>query len=198
MVLSSPAYFLPGQRSAPAFQVEAIKPIMDAGPWTVADWEHPDYGQGALVYWTGCPKPDHRPGKWRALPDGRHYLPPDRLPSPGELWRESGPSGIEVQLASGLWLTIPLAVYAPQVVDLFTGQITGPATAFGVEAFALFDRLAADPSIPLTDPQVLRVVALALMARYRLTPELMADLRWVTTADIDPILAAVMGSHPKA
>jgi hypothetical protein len=114
------------------------------------------------------------------------------------LWRDSGPAGIDLQLSSGIYLTIPLAVYSPQVVDLFSGQITGAATPFGVEAFALFDRMAAEPSIPLTDKQVLRVIALALMARYRLTPELLQDLRWVTTADIDPILSAILGTHPKA
>ena len=198
MVLISPAYFLPGQRSAPAFQIPALAPIMDAGPWSVADWEHPELGHGVIAYWTGCAKPDHRPGQWRALPDGRHYLAPAVLPSPGQLWRDSGPAGIDLQLSSGLYLTIPLATHSPQVVDLFSGQITGPATAFGSEAFALFDRIAAEPGISLTDPQVLRVIALALMARYRLTPELLSDLRWITTADIDPVLSAILGTHPKA
>jgi hypothetical protein len=196
--LSSPAYFLPGVGSAPAFQIPAMAPIMDAGPWAVADYEHPEFGRGALAYWTGCAAPEHRPGDWRKLADGRHYLPPVTLPSPGQLWRDSGPAGIDLQLSSGIYLTIPLAVYSPQVVDLFTGQITGAATTFGVEAFALFDRMAAEPTIPLTDKQVLRVIALALMARYRLTPELLQDLRWVTTADIDPILSAILGTHPKA
>lgn len=198
MDLISPAYFLPGQRAAPAYQIEALKPLLSAGPWAVSDWEHPELGNGALAYWSGCAKPKHAPGKWRALPSGLHYLPPERLPTPGDLWRESGPAGIDLQLASGVCLTIPLAVHAPQVVDLFSGALAGPATEFGAEAFALFDRLAGEETVGLTDPQVLRVVSLALMARYRLTPELLSDLRWVTTADLDPILAAVMGAHPKA
>ena len=136
--------------------------------------------------------------RWRKCHDGLWYLPPSELPDQAMLARERCPKGIDLTSSTGITLTIPLAAAAPRAIDLATGELGEAVAPYAREAYALFDRIDNGETVTLTDPQVRRVVLLALQACYRLTPELLADLGWITTDDLDPILSAILGSHPKA
>lgn len=192
------AYFAPGVKASgkAAWEIAAFDRVKSAGPWLCTDGRGPDGETGALIYWDT--PPENGRGTWRICPDGLHYWSPRVPPNPESLARRNCPRGIDVLMSTGVLLTIPLAVAAPRKVSLSLCTADEPASEFGVLAYRVFERLAAKEPVGVTDRDVLRLVTLALEAAYRVTPELVDDLGWITTADIDPILCAILGSDPKA
>ncbi|HEV8176273.1 MAG TPA: hypothetical protein VGP44_01150 [Gemmatimonadales bacterium] len=201
-------YFLPGGKAAPPREIPAFARVLESGPWSSTEFNHHEAGSGALLFWTdkSIGQTDlRRPEAWRKCADGLWYCRPAVLPDQSILAKRNCPQGIDVTLATGLLLTIPLATAAPRAVCFSSGSLGDPSSEFGRVADAVYDRMANGKDdagkakgLPLLDPQVLRLVTLALMAAYRVTPELLDDLGWITSADIDPILCAIMGTDPKA
>jgi hypothetical protein len=199
------AYFAPGVRAAPAAEIPAFRRLLPAGPWAVTAAEHPagQGGRGSLAWQlapgeTPAVVPDVRAWAWRACPDGLWYGSGGGLPSQASLAREAAPPGVDLVLGGGTTLTIPLAVAAPRLIDFGAGGIGEPATELGRLAYRIYDRLTAEQGIGLADPDLHRLVLLAVQASYRVTEELLTDLGWISTVDLDPIVCAIFGTHPKA
>lgn len=196
--MHSPAYFAPGVKADVARDIPAFRRILPAGPWQVLGFNHPTLGWGALAWWADCPQPEGE--AWRESPDGLWYLPPTQLPSQADLAKPNSPAGIVVSLSGGQAVTMPLAAIAPRKLSLTTGTAGAPADEYGLRAAAVHSRLtgAGKDGLPLLDPDVLAMIAAGLALAYRVTTELLDDLGWLTTADIDPLLCAGLGHDPKA
>lgn len=198
------AYFAPGVRVlGPAREIIELARLMVAGPWKVKTAQHPKLGTGALAWNGEGDLPDNllTTGEWRDCGDGLHYRKPSPLPSQADIARAGCPRGIDVLMSTGVLLTIPLALAAPRKLSFARPGLGDPATEFGIIAERLFERfrtLPDDKIISFLDPDCLAVVTQALMAAYKTTPELLDDLGWVTSTDVESILLAVMGSDPKA
>ncbi len=196
-------YFAPGVKvPGPATDIAVFARLMTAGPWKAKSAIHPELGQGALA-WNGPEEftEDLLKGEWRECHDGLRYRRPPVMPTQASLARSSCPRGIDVLMSTGVQLTIPLALAAPRKLSFARQTTDEPATEFGRIAHKLGERLRALPEnggIPNTDPEVLHTVTQALMTAYRVTPELLDDLEWITSADLEPIVCAIMGSDPKA
>jgi hypothetical protein len=199
LVVISPAYFAPGVAADAAAAMPCFRRILPAGPWQVASYNHPVQGWGAMAWWVGCAQPEDLPD-WRASPDGLWYCGPAALPGQAELARPNAPRGIEVPVTCGAMLTMPLATLAPRRVSLLTGQLGEPADEYGRLGYAVSARLraAGEAGLPVTDREVLRFLTAGLALAYRVTAEMIEDLGWVTTADVDPLLCAALGHDPKA
>lgn len=198
--MHSPAYFAPGAKADVAREMPAFRRLLPAGPWQTQTWAHPSLGWGALAWWVGCTQPEPTPEAWREIPDGLWYAPPALLPTQAELARPNCPGGIDVPLICGRVVTMPLATLAPRKLRLTTGTAGEPADEYGRLAYAVRDRLAAagKAGLPVLDPDLLRLLTAGLQLAYRVTPELLDDLEWLSTGDIDPLLCAALGHDPKA
>lgn len=196
--MDSPAYFAPGAAVDVAPAMPCFARILAAGPWQVTAINHPTRGWGALAWWPGCPQPGDV--SWRQSPDGLWYASPARLPTQAELARANAPRGIEVQVTCGASLTMPLATLAPRRLSLLTGAVGIPADEYGRLAYTVSNRLreAGSAGLPIVDAEVLRLLVAGLGLAYRVTAELLEDLGWITTADVDPLLCAALGHDPKA
>ncbi len=199
------AYFSPGTRcSGPASEMPEFARVLAAGPWSACR-SMQDGKPGALIWSQGFnqPIPNFAPERWRPCSDGLLYLRPDPIPDQMSLARARRANSFDLTTSRGITLSIPLAASAPRLVSFSAGTLGDPADDFGGAAFAVFDRLAEmrkDPAkvVTGTDPEVLRLVLLALQQTYRVTAELLDDLRWISSADIEPIILAIMGQSPKA
>ncbi len=202
------AYFIPGAASQPARDIPQAARLLDAGPWSATEFNHHEAGAGVLVTWKDQPlstEEARKPANWRKCADGLWYCRGPVLPNQELLAKRSCPAGIDVMLASGIMLTVPLATAAPRAISFCDGTLGQPVTEFGRCADTVFDRMTNTKDatgkikgLPLLDTGVLRLVTLAIMAAYRVTPELLDDLQWITSSDIDSILCAIMGTDPKA
>lgn len=198
--MDSPAYFAPASRVDVARCVPAFHRILPAGPWSVVSYSHPFAGVGALAWWSDCAQPEPPAGAWTTSPDGLLYAPPATLPTQAELAKAHGPRGIDVTLASGVVVTMPLASLAPRKLSLTRATTGEYADAYGRLAYQVREKLTAAGAggIDILDPDVITLVATGLGLAYRVTPELLDDLGWLSDVDIDPLLCALMGSDPKA
>lgn len=200
--MRSPVYFAPGAPLDVIGAIPALARLVSAGPWQTARISHPIAGEGVAATWAGMPTCNQHEVEtatgWRKCHDGLWYLPPSELPDQALLARERCPRGVDLDMSTGVTLTIPLAAASPRAIDLASGAIGDAVAPYAREAYALFDRIDSGEKVVTADPHVHRVVMLALQACYRVTPELLVDLAWITTDDLDPILSAVLGSHPKA
>lgn len=148
----------------------------------------------------------------RPCDDGLIFFAPKVLPSQALLAKPNATRGLDVTLSRGYQLSIPLVALAPKFVS-FTGGALKPATELESLALAVWERMdaaakeiaeakaAKEPlpvGVPMSDPDVLRLVALAVMENYLVTPELLEELRWITTRDIQPIIYALEGTDPKS
>ncbi len=199
--MESIAYFAAGVGATdPARDVPQFARVLQAGPWMLSDVIMPDGARGAMIWWSDCERPDQHALEWRTCPDGLRYGKPKNLPDLSEIAKRTIQPGIDVTLVNGMQVTVPVAMLEPRKIDFGSGQAGEPATEFGRRAFAVQARLAATEKgkgLPITDPDVLHLIGMAMMQTYRLPPELLSDLGWVTTVDVDPILCAIMGSDPK-
>ena len=213
-----PAYFSDQTQDAQgAREHKAFARIQTAGPWGYVPLS---YRGKAGVFAAQLEVGDMLPmnpeayGAPRACSDGLIYFPHPR-PLPQELLaKRAAVRGFDVTLMRGVQLTIPLVDLAPKFVS-FTGGPPEAATELEAAMVALWARFremnAAEADakangtpvnptkiVRLTDPDVLRVIALGIQQNYRVTDESLEDQRWITTADLQPLLSALEGADPKS
>lgn len=134
--------------------------------------------------------------------DGVKYVPLKELPAQADLAKPiRGHYDCDVELAR-VHLTICPGFAGPRVIDFSQRQCSEYADEYGALAEELYERWLDEDktgeSITIVDPMVLRVIHLAIAQRYRVTPDLLTDLRWITDVDVEPILEVVFGLRPKA
>ena len=134
---------------------------------------------------------------WIEVADGMRYLPGRALPDQLDLVRPNSVSGIDYQTSTGATITIPIASAAPRRLLFSRGLAGDHAEGWATRAFALFDKLLVKDFVSVTDPEVLSLICDAVGSVYFTTPELLDELGWITSADIDPILVCLMGQDPK-
>lgn len=157
--------------------------LRQAGPWSFT-------GQGgetiATMQIPGWEAEGWHP--WEPGTDGCEFAiatnpPPIEATDPPEIPTDAAP----IVLACGESVWVLPARRAPRRLG-FDGRDRGPASAYGVAAFALADRMAAKVH---TSDEVMRVCLLALASvNRRLIPEVAIGLGLVSTADIQPLLEA--------
>jgi hypothetical protein len=193
-------YLIPKERARgrKADQIPQFQRILSAGPWAVGEYSAGVHGMGTVAFWAGTEVGDLDNLQWRQCADGLLYARRG-MPKQTELAKRNTSPGIDITLSTGVYLTVPIAAAAPRKVLFGSGDLGEPVTEYAKRALALFERMS-DPKnkISILDPESLMVVTLAVQAAYRVTTELLDDLGWITSADIDPILCAAMGSDPKA
>jgi hypothetical protein len=199
MDLTSPAYFIPGKQSVDvAREMPELQRILPAGPWATALWAHPSQGWGVLAWWADCAQPEPAPEQWRQCQDGLWYARAPRLATQEQLAKPNMPPAIDVQLASGRTISVPMALVAPRKLRFGAQTVGDYATEFGQLAHQLHSAILAGTDMPQTHPLILGTMLRALELAYRVTDEILDDLEWLTDADVDPIICAVMGLDPKA
>lgn len=202
------AYHLPKVRPEDAIEHPSAARLLHAGPWLAVPHEH----GGTFLYWADFPekgdRASHLPesyGPPRQTADGLMYYPPKVLPDIWDL-ASSERAGADVPLACGKTVTVPLALTEHRQFILGEpGGVYGlPVTEYGRLAAELLD-VCAEPKpgsdaggIAHDDPRLHRVLELAIGQRYRVTRELLNDLRVITPEDIDPLLGAIWTGDPKA
>ena len=170
--------------------------LSHAAPWSFCD-AFVDGKRGLLAFWGdggAAPLPEAY-GKPRTCPDGLMYLPPGIMPTQAELAQTNGVAGVEYTTSRGVTLTIPTYANASRYLSFSDIAFGAPADEFAKVSEQVRDAI---DTIKIDDPLAIRLVMLAIMRNYRTTPELLDDLRWVTSRDVDPIWNCTRGSDPKA
>lgn len=190
-----PAYFAPGITcDGPARNMECFARLRAGDKWQACS-SNQNGRQGALC-WIGEAPPLNAIG-WVDCSDGLFYLPGHRMPSQSELGRPHKVDGIDYTTSTGVTLTVPIATSSPRKVLFSAGKPGDPATDFARRAFKLFDRIEAKEKVGLYDPELLALVSDSIGFVYYTTPEMLDELGWITSADLDPIIMCLMGSDPK-
>jgi hypothetical protein len=157
--------------------------LRQAGPWTFTAEGEVTVATMQIAGWQADGWHPWEPGT-----DGCEFAlatnpPPIEATDPAEIHPDASP----VLLACGESVWVLPARRAPRRLG-FDGRDRGPATAYGVAAFALYDRMAARAH---TSDEVMRVCLLALSSvNRRLIPEVAIGLGLISTADIQPLLEA--------
>lgn len=173
------------------------KRLAIAGPWQLG--KHAE--GGSFATWRGASASVADYGTPRQTTDGLWYFPPKdpATLTPSALGKADSRPDVTVVLSSGMTLSIPLAVRGARrrrfAADTALGEFV---EEFTNTAFDFYDRVAAGEKPLESDPQLCRLLYLAIASRYRLTEEAMDDARWLTTADDAIVIRAVFGSDPKA
>ena len=191
-------YFAPGVASGirAAHEIPEFRRVLTAGPW-YACASTQGGKSGALIFQKGDQQPPPHSDRWRECFDGLLYRPDNKRPGTADLVRDDRRMRhLDLTLASGVLISIPVASAAARAVDFGAKKFAAPSDDFGKSAYAFFDRLkeadaARQPK--LGDPDTLSLVLLAVQQFYRVTEELLNDLGWISSADIDPIISATMG-----
>lgn len=197
-----PAYFAPGVSCAqrPAKDIPEFARVASAGPWACCDSSQCG-ANGALIFLVGAEQPavgHGKPEDWIDCGDGLRYLTGQPMPTQAELVRDHNVRGIDYLTSRGITLTVPVATASPRKISFASKKALGYATDFAELAFRVFDRISDEKGLSPLDPDVLKVVADAIGHVYRTTPEILDELGWITSADIDPIICCIFGSDPKA
>ena len=153
-------------------------------------------GKSGTVVYIGD-QPEANADGWVEQADGLFYLPGRKLPAQVDLVRDHGVRGTDYVTSTGVTLTIPIAALSARKISFSSGQANDYATVFARKAFALFDKLASDTPVMADDPDLFALICEAVMQVYYVTPELLDELQWITTADVDPIVVCLMGASPK-
>ena len=176
----------------------AFARIAHCGKWNYCTHTHGGK-KGVLAFWKGlAPAPSE-------LSDGvAHgdlvYFAPSPMPTQEKLAKASPYPSAQITTHKGMQLSIPLAVGAPRLLS-FTGNELGDfaddfpdqAARFAARAENIQDT---DDDIALLDQELIELIGVALQQNYRVTPELLNDLGWITSVDIIPIYRAIMGADP--
>lgn len=200
------AYVIEGVKAAACRNDPRLASIIDAGPWQYVDHEggtmvQPRDEQGRphnKQLWDWEKK---RPARGPdGIIEGMFYVPPVELPDQAELAKANGNSlDSDLIISKGRIITIECALVAPEYVG-FGGSSPGEyATEYGRVAWAFYEKCNAnDGNYELNDPLALEVVYQAVASRYRVTRDLLTDLRWISSDDIAPILEVAFGADPKS
>lgn len=192
-----PAYFLKDQKCGgrPARDIPEFARLRAGNKWKSCDSNQ--LGGRGVVAFLGDQQPAPNSEGWYECADGLFYLPGRALPAQSDLVRPHSVNGVDYETSRGVTITIPIASSAPRKLLFSKGRAGDPSEEWANRAFALFDKLVQKEFIAVVDPQVLSLVCDAIGHVYYTTPELLDELGWITSADIDPILVCLMGQDPK-
>ncbi len=192
-----PAYFTDRVRDPMEARDSGIfARIQPAGPWSYCDFIH-DGKRGVLAFWpdaNGAPTPEAY-GKARTCSDGLAYLPARAMPSQEALAKANGLPGMDYATSRGVTLTVPYAACSAREISFATTGFGEPSDEFAKLSAIVWE---ARESITLSDPRLICLVMLAVAQNYRVTAELLDDLRWLTSRDVEPVFLCMMGIDPKA
>jgi hypothetical protein len=192
--LRSPAYWLPDVAPFSARESPAFSSLLFAGPWQF----HGHPAGGSLAVYAGAAATLDQYRAPVEVAPGLYYLEPLTLPHVHDLAREDKGDGVEVSLACGITLTIPVALITHRQFRV-TGsdRIGDPISEYGRLASRLFDHARTHDGLQLDHPELPRLIALAVGQRYRVTPHLLDSLGIIAAEDVDPILCALWVGDPK-
>lgn len=190
------AYHAPEVEPSSAKGHPTLAPIRHAGPWEF----RPHRDGGTLCLFAGTKdRLDAFDAPVEAEP-GLRFLPPRQEVTPAMLARPAAgrPDATTVALASGQELAILPAYLEPRRV-LSGGRVGDPVTEYGRLAREVLGEISASETqqIALLDPRVIGVIGCAIAQTYRVTTAFLDWSGWISTADLEPLLNAVM-SGPKA
>ena len=191
-----PAYFAEGvECTGPARDLPAFARLRPSTKWHACSSNQ--NGRRGTVVWMGRVEdpPTTECSGWVKCSDGLWYLPGLAMPPQTDLVREHRVDGIDYATSRGVTLTIPIASAAPRKLLFSTLSIGDPATDFATRCFALFERISKDEQIPVHE--LLGVIADAIGQVYFLTPEMLDEAGWITSADVDQIVCCLMGVSQK-
>lgn len=168
----------------------ALARLAGRGPWSCVDT--PDgvvLTRGTAVTW----------GPWVPGVGGLDYALADPLPAcDPQALTLPGPAGegSPVALRCGIVLPVRPAAWDGSVIGL-DGQLGAPASRYGREVAALYDRILAAGDLPPTDPQAIAVARMALQSATSLTDELIHAWGLLSSGDV-VLLFLAASSIPKA
>lgn len=191
-----PAYFAPDVIcSGPARDLPAFARLRAGNKWKACNYRL--NGKPGTVAFLGDEQPAHDDIGWYESAGGLWYLPGLKMPEQIELVREHRVTGIDYVTSTGATITVPVAASSPRKLLFSSARLGDPAADWAVRAFDLFDRLRSDEKVSPLEPAVLSLISDALGSVYYVTPEILDELGWITSADIDPLLICMMGTDPK-
>lgn len=192
-----PIYWAPDVSASEAKGHPIFAAIQHAGPWSYAT--HPQ--GGTLAFWTDHPRSLSDYEEPREVSQGLHYHAPKAMPTLYELVKDSTKGGVDLTLACGLVVTVPVALLESSHFRLSRNakRHGDPMTEYGRLSAQLLDQAKSngDKGIPDDDAGLLRLIELAIGQRYRVTAELLDDLQIIAQEDIDPIMGTVWYGDPK-
>jgi hypothetical protein len=109
-------------------------------------------------------------------------------------------AGTWVTLYSGESLYVALATATPRELILRASgriELGKHACEYGLLAHELYEPFTRD-GIAYDDQRLARLLFLCLRQSYSVTEEMVEDQRWLTGADVSPVLLAIMGIEGKA
>ncbi len=186
-----------------AFEAPVFQRILYAGPWKFVS--HPQ--GGAMAIWGDWPEkgqqcstsPDAY-GEPRDCGDGLWYYPPKVTPDFWDLARGDR-TGVDLKLSCGKTISVQVATSQHRQFRISPGPVErlgDPITEYGLKAIQLLEKARKENRLDDEDPDLWRVIALALGQCYRSTPELTDDTRIFARDDIDSILGVIWWGDPKA
>lgn len=156
--------------------------------------------KGVLAYWKQDkpPTPENLAEPRQSFDSNLLYFAPDYI-TQRMLAKEHRLPMFDYVTRSGVQLSIPLAVGGAQIVDFTNLQFGGYADEFPRLAMEIeqqfLDEEKENPTI--NDPKILRLIIKALEQCYKVTPDLLSDLQWIDSHDVEPIFNIIMGIHEK-
>jgi hypothetical protein len=166
-----------------------------AGPWQLAAHPH----GGSLATWRGAPHHIGAYGEPQECADGLLYYPSKVPLTPEALARPRVPESVTIETHSGVTLAIPIATRSPRRrMFAAASKVGGYIDEYPRLVFSIYDRLVAKEPMPMGDPDLCRMVFLAIAGCYRVTEEAMDQAGWLSTFDDDLIMGAAFGTNPKA
>lgn len=130
------------------------------------------------------------------IEENLYYFPCKKLPDIEEVAKENiAHETKDYTTSMGVTLSIPLYRSIPRVLN--SRSIVGKAVGvFAKRCESLFQKLSEGKQAE--DKELILFVYAAIQECYSVTDDLLDDLQWVTTKDIDPILERVLGLDPKS
>lgn len=194
--MNGPAYWAPDVQPIHAKAHPLFVSIAHAGPWMYRN--HPN--GGTIATWEDVSHNLDGFQEPRQVVDGLFYLAPKEIPHIHDLIRSGGKGGVDVKLACGVTITVPMALSQHRQLRLGRGveRYSDPVTEYGRLASDILARVKEANGLPEDDPDMLRLIELAINQRYRCPAELFDDMRLFAPEDMDPLLGAIWCGDPKA
>lgn len=164
------------------------------GPWQTS--KHAE--GGVLLSWVGGSTDVAMYGTPRATYDGLTFYPSLTPIRPENVARASVSESVDIDLVSGVRLSIPIAKRSARRRRFGCDDALGAfVDEYPTLAFKLFDRFADKEQVTIGDADLRRILFLAVAKNYRMTEEALDDSGWLTTEDDDAIISAAFGTDPK-
>ncbi len=175
---------------------DVFKRLRVAGPWSYVSqsWSGKN---GVAAVWldaNGAASLDQY-AEPRTCFDGLLYFASKQPIKQIDIGRKDYIPGIEYTTSKGTNLTIPYAGSAATEISFSDMTLGAPADEFASLANMIWERR---DKVMVGDPELIRLVYLAIAQNYRVTQEMLDGFKWITSKDIDPIYCCLMGLDPKA